>query len=369
MNQLPTNPDFDVLQKRIIELAIRMGVLLVLLLWCFTIIEPFVMIVTWGVIVAIALHPVFIKLSGRLGGRDKMSATLLSLLLVAILVVPTFLLTESLVAGAQALADAGDAGTLALPPPPDSVADWPLIGEQFYGLWQKAAEDLPAVLDEFTPQIKSLGTWALATATGTGLGILQFIVSFIIAGVLLATAQKGEQAAQALAIRLAGDRGPEFASLSVGTIRNVAIGILGVSFIQTALLSLGFLVIDLPGAGLLALFVLILCIIQLGPGLVSIPVIIYVFSTSDTVPASIFAIWTLVMTLIDSVLKPMVFSRGASVPTLIIFLGAIGGMVAYGIIGLFVGAIVLSLGYKLYEAWLVETPPANERNETPEAAS
>lgn len=362
MSQTTSNSEFNVLQRRVIDLAIRMGTLFVLLLWCFTIIQPFVMIVVWGIIVAIALYPVFEKIAGGLGGRQKLSATLLSLLLVGTLVVPTFLLTESLIAGAQALADAGDAGALTIPPPSETVADWPLIGERAYGLWEKAAADLPAVLEEFAPQIKAFGAWALSLATGTGLGVLQFIVSFVIAGVLLATADKGAQAAHALATRLAGDRGQEFAGLAVGTIRNVAIGILGVSIVQTALLSLGFLVADIPAAGLLALIVLILCIIQLGPGLVSIPAVIYMFSTADAGAASIFAVWTIVMTLIDSVLKPMVFGRGAQVPTLVIFLGAIGGMVAYGIIGLFVGAIVLSLGYKLYEAWLQETPPMDKKS-------
>ncbi len=356
MSQSESNTNFDDLQKRVIELAIRLGALFVLLFLCFTIVQPFVMIVIWGIIVAIALYPVFAKLAGMLGGSQKLSATVLSLILVGVLVVPSVLLTESLIGGAQVLADAGEAGTLAIPPPPESVAEWPLIGERLYGLWQKAVADLPAVLDEIAPQLKAFGTWALSLATGAGFSVLQFIVSFIIAGILLTTADKGAQATQALAIRLAGDRGTEFAGLAVGTIRNVAIGILGVAIVQTTLLSLGFLVADIPGAGLLALIVLILCIIQLGPGLVSIPAIIYMFLAADTIAASIFAVWTIVMTLIDSVLKPMVFGRGAQVPTLVIFLGAIGGMLAYGIIGLFVGAVVLSLGYKLYEGWLVETP-------------
>ena len=321
MSQSTSNPEFDNLQKKVIELAIRLGTLFVLLWWCFTIIQPFVMIVVWGIVVAIAIYPVFASLAGMLGGRQKLAATLISLTLVAVLVVPSFLLTESLIDGAQVLAGAGEAGTLAIPPPSDSVAEWPLIGERAFGLWQKAAADLPAVIDEIRPQLKAFGTWALSLATGAGLGVLQFIVSFVIAGVLLATADKGTQASQALAIRLAGDRGTEFAGLTVGTIRNVAIGILGVSIVQTALLSLGFLVADIPGAGLLALIVLVLCIIQLGPGLVSIPAIIYMFSTADTTAASIFAVWTIIMTLIDSVLKPLVFGRGAQVPTLVIFLG------------------------------------------------
>ena len=354
---LPTpSVEFEILQKRVIELAIRMGFLFLLLLWCFKIIEPFLLIIAWGAIVAIALHPVFIKAADLLGGRNKLAAALLALLLIGTLVTPTVMLAESLLESTKFLAAAGDKGDLVIPQPPADVADWPLIGEQVYGYWQRAATNLPDVVQELTPQIKAFGGWLLSTITGTGLTVLQFVVSFIIAGVFLATAATGAKAAEALATRLAGNRGKEFATLASGTIRNVAVGILGVSIVQTALLSVGFLVIDFPAAGLAALLVLILCIVQVGPGLVSIPVIIYVFSTSDTTPATLFAIWTIAMTLIDSVLKPLVFGRGSTVPTLVIFLGAIGGMLMSGIIGLFVGAVVLSLGYKLYEAWLMQTP-------------
>jgi len=348
---------FLITQRRVIELAIRLGVLLVLILWCFTIIEPFVLIIAWGVIVAVALHPVFAKTAAVLGGRNKLAAFLYAATLVAILVVPAYLLTESLLASVQVLTETVETGDLHIPAPPESVAGWPLIGEKFYGFWKEAAENLPKVLEDFAPQIKSFGARLLNTVTGTGLTILQFIISFVIAGVFLATADTGDKAAQALAVRLAGNRGPEFANLASGTIRNVALGIVGVSLVQTALLALGFLVIGLPGAGFWALITLILCIVQIGPTLVALPAIIYVFSTADTLPASIFAIWTFVMMICDSFLKPLVFGRGAAVPTLVIFLGAIGGMLSYGIIGLFVGAVVLSVGYKLYEAWLVQTPP------------
>jgi predicted PurR-regulated permease PerM len=265
------------------------------------------------------------------------------------------MLTDSLLSGAQALADAGSQGRLDITPPA-SVAEWPLIGEPLYKFWQEAATNLPKFLSDFTPQLKAFGSWILGTVAGTGLGLLMLIISFVIAGVLLAAAPRGAQAAEAFAIRVAGHRGPEFASLSSLTIRNVALGIVGVSILQSVLLGIGFLAIGLPAAGLLALIVLVLCIVQIGPTVVSLPVIIYVFSTSDTLPAVLFTIWTVVMTFGDGVLKPIVFSRGAVVPTVVIFLGAIGGMIAYGIIGLFVGAVVLSLGYEIYIAWLEETP-------------
>jgi predicted PurR-regulated permease PerM len=340
------------LERRVTDLAIQLGVLFVVVLWCFRIIEPCLMFVIWGIIVANSQYTGFTKLSALLGERKKSAATLLTLLLIAVLIIPALMLTESLLAGAHALAAVGASGEVQIPPPPAAVADWPLIGANVYAYWERAATDLPAVLEDFAPQIAALGGWILQTATGTGLGLLQFIISFIIAGIFLASSTQGSQAAQTLATRLAADRGPEFTELASRTISNVALGIVGVSIVQTALISVGFLAIDMPGAGLAAFVVLILCVIQVGPGLVSLVAIVYAFSALDPLPATIFTIWTLAMTLIDSVLKPIVFGRGATVPTLVVFLGAIGGMLAYGLIGLFVGAVVLSLGFKLYESWL-----------------
>jgi predicted PurR-regulated permease PerM len=352
--------NFDLMQKRIIELAIRLGALIALVIWCFTIVQPFVMMVIGGVIVAIALYPFFTKLSFALGGRKNLTAVLLSLVLIGLIVVPAIMLTGSLVDGAQAIVAAGEADELKLSDPPARVAELPLIGPRVYSYWQRAVENPPAVIREIKPQIKALGGWLLTLVSGTGLSLLRFSISFCIAGVLLATASDGERASRTLAKRLAGNRGQELTVLTVGTIRSVAIGILAVSLLQTALLSLGFVVAGLPAAGLLALIVLILCVVQLGPSLISIPTVLYMYSTTDILPATIFAIWTLVMTFIDSILKPLIFGRGASVPTWVIFLGAIGGMIAYGIIGLFIGAVVLSVGYKLYEAWLDETALEDE---------
>jgi predicted PurR-regulated permease PerM len=339
-------------RKNIIELTIQLGAIFVMVLWCFRIIEPFVLVVMWGVILAVALEPVFNKLTGLLGDSRKLAATLLVLVLISALVVPTVLLTDSLLGGAQALIDASESGELEVPPPPAGVAEWPLIGERTFALWQKAATNLPAVLQEFSVQIKAVGAWILDTVTGTGLGILQFIVAFIISGVILTNYQKGKAHTRSLANRLAPRQGEDFSNIMVTTIRNVALGIVGVSLFQTALLSMGFLAIGLPAAGLAALAVMVLCVIQVGPSLVSIIAIGYAFSTLDAVPATLFTIWTVLATMCDSVLKPLVFGRGSTVPMLVIFLGAIGGMVAYGIIGLFVGAVVLALGFKLYMAWL-----------------
>jgi predicted PurR-regulated permease PerM len=265
------------------------------------------------------------------------------------------------------LVNARESGDLNVPPPPAAVAEWPLVGERIFDLWQRAATNLPALLEEFSTQITAIGAWILNTVTGTGLGILQFIVSFIVSGAILTNYQKGRLHTRSLASRLAPRQGEGFADIAVTTIRNVAVGIVGISLLQTALLSVGFLVIGLPAAGLAALAVLVLCIIQVGPGIVALISIFYAFSALDTLPASLFTIWAILVTMSDSILKPLVFGRGSTVPMLVIFLGAIGGLMAYGIIGLFVGAIVLSLGFKIYMAWLDDVPENPAEDAEPEA--
>ena len=178
------------------------------------------------------------------------------------------------------------------------------------------------------------------------------MVSIVIAGALLAKAAGCSQAAREFATRLAGERGTKAVELAEATVRSVALGILGVALIQTLLAGIGFLVVGVPGAGLWALLVLILAVVQLPTILILGPIIVYVFSTSSTVTAVVFAIWSILVGISDAFLKPLLMGRGVNVPMLVIFIGAIGGFMTSGIIGLFVGAIIFSLGYKLFILWL-----------------
>jgi predicted PurR-regulated permease PerM len=270
------------------------------------------------------------------------------------------MLSGSLIDTVQEVSASLDKGTLSIPPPSESVRSWPAIGEPLYEFWSLASNNLGAALSKMTPQLKKFGIPLLSAAAGTGIGILKFAVSIIIAGVLLANDAGGGQVARALATRLTGERGPMVVELASATVRSVAVGILGVALIQTILASLGFLVVGVPGAGLWALLVLILAVVQLPTLLVLVPIIIYVFSTSSTVTAVVFAIWSILVGISDAFLKPLLMGRGVDVPMLVIFVGAIGGFMASGIIGLFVGAVVLALGYKVFLLWL-DQPMAPEQ--------
>jgi predicted PurR-regulated permease PerM len=338
--------------KRALEATIRIGLVVLLLAWCFEIIRPFVIPVFWGMIIAVATYPGYRWLETRLGGRNVIAAVIMTVLGLVLLIGPMVLLGGTLVNSAQGLAADLSDGTLTIPPPPGRVTHWPIIGESLYGFWALASTNLEEALGQLGPYLKTVGSWLVTMAAGASLGILEFIFAIVIAGVLLAHARGGSIAADAIASRLVGERGPEFADVAQATVRSVARGILGVALIQSILAGLGFLAVGLPAAGLLALICLLLAVVQIGVFPVLIPVVIHVFATSDTVTAVIFAIWCVIVGLTDNALKPFLLGRGAAVPMVVIFVGAIGGFLASGIIGLFVGAVVLSLGYTLFLAWL-----------------
>jgi predicted PurR-regulated permease PerM len=352
MNPSNQSSDEKLFVARALEATIHVGLVVLILFWCFQIGRPFFGIIVWGIIIAVAIHPAYNRLKSALGGRGRLAATLITLLALIILLVPTYMLSGSLIETARTYSAHLDAGTLNVPPPSESVRSWPVIGEPLYGFWGEASDNLGAALNKITPQLKKIGIPLLSAAAGAGVGILKFVVSIIIAGVLLANDAGGGRAARAIAARLAGERGSQAVELAVATVRSVTLGILGVAMIQALLASLGLLVVGVPGAGLWALLVLILAIVQLPTILVLGPIIIYVFSTSTTVTAVVFAIWSILVGISDAFLKPLLMGRGVDVPMLVIFIGAIGGFMTAGIIGLFVGAIILALGYKLFLIWL-----------------
>jgi predicted PurR-regulated permease PerM len=351
--------------KRILEVSIRIGLLLLLVVWCFQIIRPFIVPVIWGIILAVATQPGYRRLNAALGGRRGLAAALVTVLMLVLLAGPSMMLAGTLIEGARELAGQLREGQLRIPPPPESVGTWPLIGPHLAAFWSLASENLAEALEKIGPQIRAAGVWLLAAAGGVGFGILQFIFAIVISGVLLAHSKGGEQAADAIAVRVMGEQGSKFADLEGATVRSVSRGILGVALIQAILAGLGFLAVGLPAAGLLALLCLFLAVIQLGVGLIMIPAMIYIFATADTLPAVLFLVWGVFVTLLDNILKPILLGRGVQVPMAIIFVGAIGGFLVHGIIGLFVGSVVLALGYTLFTAWLREGPEPEREPGTP----
>lgn len=344
---------------RAIEAFIRIALIAILAAWCFEIMRPFIVPIIWGIIIAIGLYPGYRRLTRFLQGRRVVSAVVVSVLMLIVLLVPAVLLSGSVVGGAQDLVRAFDEGAIRVPPPPEGVANVPLIGGTIDAFWRQASSNLEAALTQIAPYLKASLKWLAGVAAGAGLGILQFVFAIAISGALLAKSDGAQLAVGSIARRLAGDRGLEFTQLAEATIRSVTRGILGVALIQAILAGLGWLVVGVPAAGLWALLALLLSTVQIGIFPVAIPILFYVFTEADTVTFVIFLIWSLFVGSLDNILKPILLGRGVQVPMAVIFIGAIGGFISSGIIGLFVGAVVLVLGYKLFLAWLQGADRAN----------
>ncbi len=338
----------------LIDTIIKILVLFGLIAWCVGIILPFLEPVIWGAIIATALHPFFARVKRRVGNRNILAGVLLTLMMLVILLLPTALLVRSLVEGVQSLAVQFRNQTLVIPPPDPSVAGWPLIGKPISEIWLLASQSLESAVTTYREPLSRLGMTVLGPLGGFGRSLFMFLVSVIIAGVFLVKADASAGFVRKLIHRLAGERGEEMLPVTGATVKNVAKGILGVAFFQFLTAGTVFVLAGVPLAGIWALAVLVFAIVQLPSAIVILPVMIYLFSAIELLPAILWTIALLLIALSDNVLKPLLMGKGSSVPMLVIFLGAIGGFIFSGLIGLFTGAIVLSVGYTLMVHWLGE---------------
>ena len=340
--------------RRTAETAIRLAILFLLLYWCYTIIKPFIDILLWSVIFTVALFPMYHWIVVRLGNRKALSAVLIVIIMFLVLAVPGLLFAKSLYEGVAFLKTQYEASGSIIPGPSENVAAWPFVGSFIFEKWNWVSQHLGEALREYAPQIKQVLFGLFSSAASAGAAFLKLIISIIISGVLLVSSTKAGKLASEVFIKLIGEKGKEFAEMAEKTIRTVIKGIVGVAFIQSTLFGIGMVVAGVPAAGLWFILSLIFGIIQIGIFPVSIPVIIYVFATQSTVIAVIFLIWTALVSLVDNVLKPILLGQGAVLPMPVIFIGSIGGFIASGLVGLFTGAVVFSVGYKLFLFWLEE---------------
>lgn len=352
--------------RNLLDTFIRAALIAILVYSCYMVFHPFLSMMLWALILAVTLYPLHGKIKARLGNRDGRAASVLVILSIVILLVPVYFLGASLTESVQSAIATVKTGDVHIPPPAASVAQWPLIGKSLYDFWSNAASDLTSVLQAAAPHMKDFTLGFLSKLAGVGASFLVFIGSLIIAGVMMAYGESGHKSAVRIADRIIGtDRSQSFITLCTATIRAVAQGVIGIAFIQMVVIGLGFVVMGVPGAGLLAMGVLLLGIMQLPVPLLTIPVIAFVFFTEGSSLATIvFGIYTFIGGLLDNVLKPLLLGRGVDVPMPVILIGALGGMLAGGIIGLFIGPVVLAVGYKLFWQWIdaAQTPPVIDAN-------
>jgi len=354
------DPDLEKrISGRLLDVLIRFGLIVTLVVLCFKIFAPFVSLMVWALILAVALYPLHQMMARRLGGKQGRAATLMVLIGIVLIGVPTALLLGSLGDSVHGIVDSVRHDTLKIPAPSPKVAEWPVIGKKVHGAWSQAHENLPAVVKRLQPQIGDLSRKAVAMVASIGGALLLFLASFIIAGIMMAYGQGGARSMRSIFDRFVGvNRGEEFTRLSTQTVRAVAQGVLGVAFIQAIVIGILMMIAGIPFTGVLALIVLLLGIAQIPATLVTIPVIAYIWASGsyDTVPAVIYSVLLFVGGLLDNVLKPLLLGRGVDAPMPVILLGALGGMVTAGILGMFVGATLLALGYQIFMAWVASNP-------------
>jgi predicted PurR-regulated permease PerM len=336
-----------------IDIAVRIGLLGLLGYLSLKVVGPFLTVALWSAILTVALYPLFDWLARHLGNR-RLAATLITLLCLMIVVGPVTWLGFGMIGGVEFVVTRLDSNVFSIPLPAESVKDWPVIGEQLHRLWTLAATDTKAILLEVVPRLKPLGGKLLEIAGGVVFGLLEFVAAILIAGFLYAPGPRLVDSLRALLRRMLSDRSEQMMQLAGSTIRNVSRGVVGIALMQSFLGGLGFVVAGIPAAGFLSFLALVLGIVQIGPAILFIPIVVWSWMAMETTSALIFTAYMIPVSLVDNILRPLVMARGLDTPMPVILVGVIGGTIAYGISGLFLGPIVLSVAWALIVAWMQE---------------
>ena len=342
-----------------IQLAVRLGLLAFVVYWSYVLIRPFVPILLWSAILAVALYPAYAGLARLLGGRSVLSAILITIAGLAIVIGPASWLAFGLVEGLRLVAEQVGSGRVAVPAPNAAIKDWPLIGGRLFDFWQLASTNLAAVFGKLYPYAKPTAAAILEVAGSAGVGLLKFLAAVIVAGFLFIPGPRLVLSIRVLLAHIVPERSEEFVELAGATIRSVSRGVIGIAMLQSLLAGIGFIVADIPGAGLFTFLVLLLGIAQVGCAILLIPLVIWFWIARDASAATLFTLYIVPVGLVDNVLKPIVMGHGSRTPMLVIFIGVVGGTLAHGIIGLFLGPIVLAVGWELLAAWMRDEADRN----------
>jgi predicted PurR-regulated permease PerM len=345
--------------RRLLDVLIRAALIGALVVLCYRVFAPFLTLMVWALILAVALYPLHQLIARSIGGKQGRASTLLVVGGILVIITPTALLLNSLGDSVRHFVNDVQHGTLKIPAPKESVEKWPVVGHQVHKYWSQAYTDLPGLVESLQPKIGDLAKMSLSAVASIGLGLLMFLAALIIAGIIMAYGEAGARSGRAIFTRMAGpDRGEKLTKLSTATIRTVAQGVLGVAFIQSIVIGLALLVARVPFAGVLSLIALVLAIAQVPTLVVIIPAIAHVWMGGHhgTAGAIVYTVILLLSGLIDNLLKPLLLGRGVEAPMPVILLGALGGMASDGILGMFVGATLLTLGYQIFMNWVADPP-------------
>ena len=338
--------------RHVVQMALQLLMLALLLDWSYHILFPFVTPILWGAVLAVAMNPIHYRLKQTLKGKGTLAAVIICISMLALIILPAVVLLLNTGDEARDAMRDFQAGKIKIPPPGDHVKDWPLIGKKADAIWRQASDDLSHLIEKNPERVKSFARKTVGLIKSTAAGIGLFTVAVIIMAVFLSYSVSASNFARSLFSRLMNSSSFDMPAIAATTIRNVVKGILGVAFIQTLLFAAGLWLAGIPYAGVWSLCCLVLAIVQIGTLPIALGVIIYVWGQDSTLAAILVTIWMVIVSLLDNVLKPILMGKGAAVPMLVVFLGALGGFIYMGFIGLFIGAVILSLGYKLFDVWL-----------------
>ena len=361
----PWQPDADFerrVSSRLLDVVIRAGLIAVLAALCYVVFAPFLTLMVWVLILAVTLYPLHRALARRIGGKQGLAATIVVIAGVLLIIIPTALLMNSFGSSIHDVVSAVQHNTLQIPAPREGIRDWPIVGKRVYDSWSKAHTDLPGLVQSMQPKIGELARTALSIVANIGLAVLQFLASFIVAGIVMAYGEAGARGSRAIFERIiGGGRGESFARLSTATLRAVAQGVIGIAFVQALLVGLALLVARVPWAGVLAAVTLVLSIAQVPALIVILPAIGYIWSSGNYGNGAAVAhtVILLLAGMADNVLKPLMLGRGVDAPMPVVLLGALGGMATGGILGMFVGATLLALGYQIFMSWVATGPDSD----------
>ena len=348
----PDLPDGQRIEARVTDFVVRLTFLGLFCFWALQLVRPFLPVMIWSVLLTVALYPAYAALAGWLGGRKAVAAALITVIAMVTVLGPISVLATSLVESVTWLAGALRSGSLKIPPPPASVEAWPVVGSKVDEVWALASDNIDGALQRYGPALLPAGSTVLGKIASIGTDAVLFVVSVVVSGFLFVPGPRLAAAARVFAGRLIAPRGAHFVDLAGATIRNVSRGVVGVALIQALLAGITLMLFGVPGAGLIAFASLLLCIVQIGPAPVLLPVVIWAWATHPTGWALALSVCLVPVVLIDNVLKPLLMGRGLTTPLLVILIGVIGGTLTHGLIGLFLGPIILAVFYELVVAWV-----------------
>lgn len=331
--------------------VIFLGALIVASFW---ILRPFLAAAIWATMIVVATWPVMLWLQARLWKRRSLAVAAMTVILLLVFVVPLTLAIVTIVTNADEIgAQLKSLASFHMPAPPDWVANLPFVGEKLVLAWKQAAvSGVEGLLARLTPYAGNMTAWFVAQAGNVGFLFVQFLLTLLLAGLMYASGEAAAQEIGRFSRRLAGERGENAVQLAGQAIRSVALGVVVTAVVQSALGGIGLAMAGVPFTGLLTAVMLFLCIAQVGPSPVLVPAVIWLYATGESAWGTFLLVASLVVVMMDNVLRPMLIRRGADLPLLLIFAGVIGGLLAFGLVGIFVGPVVLAVAYTLLGAWI-----------------